>query len=119
MLYFKDRGEGPYAKEPYWIKYGDIYPDLKANCRFYWEPSSRLIVDEVMIRFEGRSSGKSVIPVKLVLVGFKFFAIADEGYIIDFEVIKPSLNEGQKDEDITLRRVPIPNTDLFTSLSNT
>ena len=46
-----------------------------------------------MIRFEDRFLEKSVISIKLVLVEFKFFAIADKGYIIDFEALKPSLNE--------------------------
>ena len=119
MLYFKDRGEGPYKKEPYQYKYGDIYNDLRKKYRFYQLPSSRLIVDEIIIRFIGRSLGITVISIKLVLVRLKFFDIGDKGYIQDFGATKPSLNEGQEDEDITLRRVPIPNINLFTNLSNT
>ena len=39
------------------------------------------MVDEIMIRFKGRLSGIITIPGKLVPIGFKYFALANEGYI--------------------------------------
>jgi hypothetical protein len=76
-------------------------------------------VDEIMIRFEGRSSGITTIPGKPVPTGLKYFALADEGYIINFECTAPGILEGQNNQDIALKTISIPEIGLFTKLSNT
>ena len=47
-----------------------------------------------MINFEGRTSQKVTIPDKPISTGFKIFALADFGYIFNWECTKPGLNEG-------------------------
>jgi hypothetical protein len=42
--------------EDWWLKLGRPWRDIKAKCARYWIPGSNLTVDEVMIKFEGRSS---------------------------------------------------------------
>ncbi len=119
MLHFKDRGEGPHTKKPYWDKYGKILPYLREKCQFYWETGDRITVDEVMIRFEGRSSGITTIPGKPVPTGFKIFALAEDGYIINFEFTAPGTLEGEETEDILARVVEVIEKGISTKLSNT
>ena len=47
-----------------------------------------------MIKFEGRTSQKVTIPGKPIPTGFKIFALADFGYIFNWECTKPGLNKG-------------------------
>ena len=61
---------------------------------FYWIPSTNITVDEVMIKFKGRTSQKVTIPDKSILTRFKIFALADSGYIFNWECIRSGLNEG-------------------------
>ena len=46
-----------------------------------------------MIKFEGRTSQKVTIPGKPIPTGFKIFALADSGYIFNWECTRPGLNE--------------------------
>jgi hypothetical protein len=72
-----------------------------------------------MIRFEGRSSGITTIPGKPILIGFKYFALADEGYIYNFECTALGLIEGEINENMTSRVISLPETTETTKLSNT
>ena len=65
------------------------------------------MVDEIMIRFKGRLSGIITIPDKLVPIGFKYFTLADEGYIQNFECTALGTLEGEIDEDITSRVITL------------
>jgi hypothetical protein len=47
-----------------------------------------------MIKFEGRTSQKITIPGKPIPVGFKQEALADSGYILNWEACRPGENEG-------------------------
>ena len=68
-----------------------------------------------MLRFEGRTSGSTTILGKPIPVGFKIFALADEGYIWNFEFTALGLIEGQGIGSIS---VSIPGTRNTTNLSN-
>jgi Transposase IS4 len=94
FLHFKDRGPTPQKGRPWWEKLDPILPMLRSKCQYYWSPGSNLTVDEVMLKFEGRSSQKTTIPGKPIPVGFKLFALADAGYILNWECTKPGLAEG-------------------------
>ena len=61
---------------------------------FYWILSTNITVDEIMIKFEGRTLQKVMIPDKPISTGFKLFALGDSGYIYNWECTKPGLNEG-------------------------
>ena len=56
---------------------------LRQKSVLYWLPSTNITVDEVMIKFEGRTSQKVTIPDKPISTGFKIFALADSGYIFN------------------------------------
>ena len=95
FLYFKDRGKNPsFIGANWWDKLDSIMSILRQKSSFYWILSTNITVDEVMIKFEGRTSQKITIPGKPILIGFKIFALADSGYIFNWECTKPGLNEG-------------------------
>jgi Transposase IS4 len=79
-FHFKDRGFNP-EKGNWWDKLKLIFSILRQKCLFYWLPSTNLTVDEVMLKFEGRTSQKITIPGKPIPTGFKIFALGDSGYI--------------------------------------
>ena len=67
---------------------------MREKSAFYWLPSSNLTVDEVMLKFESRTSQKITIPCKPIPTGFKLFALGDSGYIYDWECTRSGLAEG-------------------------
>ena len=67
---------------------------LRQKSAFYWLSSTNITVDEVIIKFKGRTLQKVTIPDKSILTGFKIFALTDSDYIFNWECIKPGLNEG-------------------------
>jgi hypothetical protein len=73
---------------------GRPWINIRAKCSKYWIPGSNLIIDEVMLKFEGRSSQIITIPAKPIPTGLKALAIRDEGYIISWEGTRPQKNEG-------------------------
>ena len=72
-----------------------------------------------MIRFKGRSHDITTIPGKPVPTGFKYFVLAEDDYIINFECTAPRILEDEDNEDIRNREISIPEIRLFTKLSNT
>ncbi len=47
-----------------------------------------------MLKFEGRTSQKIIIPGKPIPTGFKLFALGDSDYIYNWECTKPGIAEG-------------------------
>ena len=64
-------------------------------------------MDEIMIRFEGRSSGITIILGKPIPIGFKYFALADKRYIYNYEYTTLGTIEGEKTENTRNREVSI------------
>jgi hypothetical protein len=93
FLHYKDRGENP-VKGPWWEKLDPVVGPLREACQRYWVPGTNLTIDEIMIKFEGRSHGKTTIPGKPIPVGFKLFACGDEGYVWNWEATAPQILEG-------------------------
>jgi Transposase IS4 len=78
-FHFKDRGFNP-EKGNWWDKLEQIFSILRQKCSFYWIPSTNLTVDEVILKFKGRTTQKITIPSKPIPIGFKIFALGDSGY---------------------------------------
>ena len=76
-------------------------------------------MDETIVRFKGRSHGIITIPSKPIPTRFKYFILADEGYIINFEYTAPRLLEGEFNEDINSRVISILEKGILTKLLNT
>jgi hypothetical protein len=68
-------------------------------------------MDEVIIKFEDRSSQIICIPAKPIPKEFKLEALADRGYILNWEASRPDRNEGGSEKIY----IPIPEDlkDLF------
>ncbi len=58
-----------------------IFSILREKSAYYWLPSTNLTINEVMLKYEGRTSQKITIPGKPISTGFKLFALGDSGYI--------------------------------------
>jgi hypothetical protein len=54
-IHFKDRGLSP-IKGNWWAKLEPIFFILRLKYSIYWFPSTNLTVDEIMLKFEGRST---------------------------------------------------------------
>ncbi len=75
-------------------------------------------MNEVMLKFKGRTSQKITIPDKSISTGFKLFALDDSGYIYNWECIKPGIIE----EILRERKkvsISILNSSISTSLNLT
>jgi len=53
---------------------------LQSRCQQYYLPASNVTVDEMMIRFGGRSYHTYRMPSKPITEGYKVFALCDVGY---------------------------------------
>jgi hypothetical protein len=54
----------------------------------YFSPPEYLTLDEIMVRFKGRSSIKTIIKIKPTPIGYKVYAIASHGYLLTFHLYK-------------------------------
>ena len=57
--------------ESWWLKLGDVLPILRQKCQEYWDIKSHLMVDEIIISFDGRSIQKIIILAKLIPINLK------------------------------------------------
>ena len=61
------------------------FSDTLYDCFWlYWKPKTHLAVDKTIVRFTGRAFETVNIPSKLILEGFKVWAVANQGYILDW-----------------------------------
>lgn len=65
-------------------KVDPILDQLKSASQAYRKPSSRISIDEAMIRCAGRSKDTYKMPNKPIDQGFKFHCLANAGFIHDF-----------------------------------
>jgi Transposase IS4 len=92
-FYFKDRGLNPEKGSNWWDKLEPIFSILREKCTLYWLPSTNLTMDEIMLKFKGRTIQKITIPGKPISIGFKIFALEDSGYTLNWKYIRPKIVE--------------------------
>lgn len=63
---------------------------MQEACQKYYLPLSHTTVDEMMIRFGGRSRHTTRMPNKPITEGYKVFAICDHGYTLNWRFHSPS-----------------------------
>lgn len=66
------------------VKTSPLSDRLRSAWSKYWSPGRNLAVDETIQAFTGRSSDIVNIPSKPTPEGYKIWALADHGYVIDF-----------------------------------
>jgi len=57
---------------------------IRSRCQQFYFPASNVIVDEMMIRFGGRSHHTYRMPSRPITEGYKVFALCDIGYTFDW-----------------------------------
>jgi len=53
---------------------------IQTRCQIYYFPASNITVDEIMIRFGGRSFHTYHMPINQIKEGYKVFDLCDAGY---------------------------------------
>ncbi|EDN09363.1 predicted protein [Histoplasma mississippiense (nom. inval.)] len=68
-----------------------LYSNFHAACRKYYNPGSNLSIDEMMIRFFGRSKYTVKMPQKPIKQGYKVFGLGEQGYLWTFSMSNDNL----------------------------
>ena len=72
------------ANRIWWSKLEPLISIFRDNCQKFWKPGSNLAVDEMMIRFFGRSVHTTKMINKPIKQGYKMWAICERGYLFNF-----------------------------------
>ena len=59
---------------------------FRTASQHYYTPRTNVAIDEIMVRFYGRSSDTCKMPNKPIKQGYKIFALADNGYVWHFQL---------------------------------
>ena len=65
----------------WWSKLEPLISTFRTACQTYLIPGTNVAIDEIMVRFHGRSSHTCKMPNKPIKQGYKIFALADDGYV--------------------------------------
>jgi len=68
----------------WWYKLEPIASEFRSLCSQYWMPGINLSIDEMMVRFFGRSKHTFKAPNKPIKEGYKIFALCEAGYTYNF-----------------------------------
>ena len=101
-LHINDNASVPENNQDKLYKLRPLIVTLNENFVRYYNVSSKVSVDESMIRFKGRSSIKQYNPMKPIKRGYKMWVLADmDGYIFKFDVYqgKGGANTSAADDD--------------------
>ena len=64
----------------WWWKMEPLLSAFRAASQRFYIPRTEVAIDEIMVRFHGRSSDTCKMPNKPIKQGYKIFALADRGY---------------------------------------
>src|SRR5882757_2120692 len=65
----------------WWWKLEPLISHFRDACQRYYIPRNDVAIDEIMVRFFGRSHHTYKMPKKPIQQGYKLFALADHGYV--------------------------------------
>ena len=68
----------------WWGKIEPLVSMFRENCKSHIIPGSNVAVDEMMVRFHGRSKHTTKMPNKPILKGYKIWALCEQGYLYNF-----------------------------------
>jgi hypothetical protein len=70
----------------------DMIKPLCDHCltvfREHFTPPGMLTLDEIMVRFKGRSLYKTIIKIKLTPICYKLYAVVSHGYLLIFQLYR-------------------------------
>ena len=73
----------------WWMKLEPLASWVRQQSKKLYLPASQVAVDEMMVRFGGRSKHTVKMPNKPISEGYKIFALCDRGYTYDFTFYSP------------------------------
>src|SRR3954454_7510540 len=76
---------------------------FREGCQRCLTPGTAVAIDEIMVRFHGRSADTYKMPNKPIKQGYKIFALADNGYVWWFQLSsrRYGIAELDKQKDLT------------------
>ena len=80
--------ESPTEEEQqlWWSKIEPLLSTFRTACQAYLILGTDIAIEEIMVRFYGRSSDTCKMPNKPIKQGYKIFALADDGYVWHFQL---------------------------------
>ena len=87
----------------WWSKLEPMLSTFRIACQSNLIPGTEVAIDEIMVRFHGRSSDTCKMPNKPIKQGYKIFALAQNGYIWHFQLTskQSGIAELQKINELT------------------
>lgn len=82
-------------KLQWWHKMKPLLTPFRNNCQKYWKPGSNVAIDEMMVRFFGRSKHTVDMRNKPIKRGYKFWALCEAGYLYNFIYYSRTLKTGE------------------------
>ncbi len=70
--------------DPWWFRVEPLATNIRKACQKYWAPGAHPAIDEGMIPYLGRTRHAIKAPHKPIKQGYKFWALADLGYIYNW-----------------------------------
>ena len=82
LLSIRDPNTSPEQPgDPWRFRVESLVTTIRKACQKYWIPEAHLVVDEYMIPYFGHTRHTIKAPHKSIKKGYKFWALADLGYI--------------------------------------
>jgi Transposase IS4 len=78
--------DDPKDLEHWWWRLEPMLSTFRTACQCYLTPGTEVAINEIMVRFHGRSADTCKMPNKLIKQGYKIFALAENGYIWYFQL---------------------------------
>jgi hypothetical protein len=76
--------ETPEKSIGWWYKLEPIVSEFRTTCSKYWIPGTNVSIDEMIIRFFGRSKHTFKTPNKPITQGYRIFSLCEAGYTYFF-----------------------------------
>lgn len=73
-------------EELWWWRLEPMISTFREGCQRCLTPGTAVAIDEIMVRFHGRSNDTCKMPNKPIKQGYKIFALADNGYVWHFQL---------------------------------
>jgi len=85
-LHISEPSKASIPAQEWWKKLEPLNSSLRKCSKNCFLPSTNVAIDEMMIRFQGRSAHTIKMPNKPISLGYKVLALCDAGYTFDWEL---------------------------------
>jgi hypothetical protein len=82
-------------EEEWWWRLDPLFTVFRTACQTCLIPGTAVAIDEIMVRFHGRSSDTCKMPKKPIKQGYKIFVLADDGYVWHFQLSSKQFGIGE------------------------